>query len=255
MKKIFLIYILSITIPLLDSGAFGLEPLVEGSVRPQENNMCPAIWYQSERCNPDEKTKCICDECTKDDKCKCIIELKKDTGTITGNLKSPFMRRYEAVVYIEKIEGKKFILPGKNAVMDQKNLIFVPHILPILVNSTVDFPNSDTVRHNVFSPPTCCKPFNLGTYSVGITKSVTFDKEGVIPLLCNVHAEMSSFIIVLQNPYFSITDKEGNFTIRNVQQGEYNLIFWHEKIKSVSKKVTITIEKTTEVIFERLETK
>lgn len=239
-----LIILLSILIPLNNTKA-----------QESDENMCPAIWYQSEKCEPTEELKCTCENCTKDDKCKCIIELKNDTGTITGNLKSPFMRRYEALVYIEKVEGKRFVLPRKNPVIDQKNLIFVPHILPLLIGSIVDFPNSDSVRHNVFSPPTCCKPFNLGTYEAGIIKNLTFDKECVVPLLCNVHAEMSAFVIVLQNPYFSITDKEGKFTIRNVPQGEYNLTFWHEKLKPVVQKNTVTSQKTTEVIFKELKIK
>lgn len=182
-------------------------------------------------------------------------EFKKGTGTVAGKLKSPFLRRRPAVVYIENVEnvaGRQFAPPAKNPVMDQKNLIFIPHLLPVLVGSTVDFPNSDTVRHNVFSPAKSAKPFNLGTYPVGELKQVTFDKVGVVALLCNMHAEMSAYVVVLQNPYFALTDKDGAITLGNVPEGEYTLTFWHEDLKSVSKRIKVTQQQITEVQFANL---
>lgn len=179
-------------------------------------------------------------------------EFKKGTGTVAGKLKSPFLRRRPAVVYIENVPGRQFAPPAKNPVMDQKNLIFIPHLLPVLVGSTVDFPNNDTVRHNVFSPPKSAKPFNLGTYPAGEVKHVTFDKVGVVALLCNVHAEMSAYVVVLQNPYFALTDKDGAVTLGNVPAGEYTLTFWHEDLKSISKPIKVTQQQITEVQFENL---
>jgi len=183
------------------------------------------------------------------------VDLKKGTGTVAGKLKSPFLRRRPAVVYIENVAGRQFAPPAKNPVMDQKNLIFIPHLLPVLVGSTVDFPNSDTVRHNVFSPPKSAKPFNLGTYPAGEVKQVAFDKVGVVPLLCNVHAEMSAYVVVLQNPYFALTDKDGAVTLGNVPEGEYTLTFWHEDLKSISKPIKVTQQQITEVQFENLSRK
>lgn len=215
---------------------------------------CPAIWYQSETCAPDDAETCTCALCTRDDQCECIVELKKNTGAINGELLSGYMRRYPAVVYVEKVEGMQFTLPPKNPVLDQRNLIFIPHILPVLAGSTVDFPNNDGVRHSVFSAPKSIQSFNLGTYPVGMIKRVTLEETGSVLLLCNVHAEMSAYVIVLQNPYFTMTDK-GQFVIRNVPPGNYNLTFWNEKLKSVSKSVTVTAGKTTEVQFEKLSKK
>jgi len=92
--------------------------------------------------------------------------------------------------------------------------------------------------------------FNLGTYDVGVVKHVTFDKPGEIPLLCNVHAEMSAFVPVLENPYFSLTGKDGVFKIENVQAGTYKLSAWHEKLRTVTKDVTVAANKMTNVDFQ-----
>jgi hypothetical protein len=105
------------------------------------------------------------------------------------------------------------------------------------------------VRHNVFSPPECCKQFNLGTYDVGVVKHVTFDEVCDVPLLCNVHAEMSAFIVVLENPYFSVTGRDGVFKIDNVPPGTYKLNAWHEKLRTITKDVTVETGKTANVDF------
>ena len=104
--------------------------------------------------------------------------------------------------------------------MGQKGLVFAPHILPVLKGSTVDFTNDDSVAHNVFSPPGAATRFNLGLYGVGVKKTVTFDNLGEVPLLCNVHPEMLGYIIVLQNPYFALTDNAGKYEIKECASGD-----------------------------------
>jgi len=171
------------------------------------------------------------------------------TGTIKGVVKTPWVKRYEALVYIDRVEGKTFPPPKEAVFMSQKNLVFKPHILPVLLGTTVDFTNDDTVVHNVFAPPGSAKQFNLGTYGVGVTKKVTFDKPGEVPLLCNVHAEMLAYILVLQNPYYDLTDKAGNFEIRGVPPGTYKLKVWHEKLQGADQQVTVEAGKTAAVEF------
>lgn len=159
------------------------------------------------------------------------------SADIKGTVKTEDGALSDAVVYIEKIEGKKFNPPAKHAVLDQVDLTFVPHVLPILVGTTVDFPNSDMTRHNVFSPSNV-KKFDLGTYAPGSSKSIVFDKPGVIPLLCHVHPEMSAFIVVLETPYFGVTGENGSYKIQNIPPGKYTLVVWHE----FTKRKTQTIE-------------
>jgi len=141
-----------------------------------------------------------------------------------------------AVVYIDKIPGKRFTAHATQAVLDQVNLTFVPHVLPVLVGTTVAFPNSDEIRHNVFSlgPPR----FDLGTYPQRTTKYHLFDKPGVWTLLCNVHVEMSAYVVVTETPYFAKTDKDGRFVLKDVPPGKYTLKVWHEK----SRPATVTLD-------------
>lgn len=170
------------------------------------------------------------------------------TGTIKGLVKTPWVKRYQALIYIDHVEGKEFAPPEEKVFMGQKNLVFKPHILPVLKGTTVDFTNDDNVVHNVFAPPGSAEEFNLGTYGVGVTKTETFDKLGEVPLLCNVHAEMAAFIIVLQNPYYALTaEKTGNFEITEVPPGAYQLKVWHEKLQEVSQEVVVEAGKTATV--------
>ncbi len=174
----------------------------------------------------------------------------ENPGTITGTVKCRRVRHSgDAVVYIEKVGDNKYDAPTEHGIVDQVNLVFIPHVLAVQKGTTVDFPNNDQVRHNVFSPPDCCNQFNLGTYDIGASKPVTFDKSCEVPLLCNVHAEMSAFVVVLDNPYFGVTAKDGSFTINNVPPGTYKLKAWHEKLKSVEQEVKVEGGKTVESDF------
>src|SRR5437867_4741655 len=134
-----------------------------------------------------------------------------------------------AVVYIDKIPGKRFTPPSSPVVLDQVNLTFMPHVLPVLTGTTVAFPNSDEIRHNVFSPGP--PRFDLGTYPQHTTKYHLFDKPGVWTMLCNVHAEMSAYVVVAETPYFTKTDKDGKFVLKDVPPGKYTVRVWHEKAK------------------------
>jgi plastocyanin len=184
-----------------------------------------------------------------------LSALAGEGGTIKGVVKTPWVKRYQALVYIDKVEGKEFSPPKENSFMSQRGLVFRPHILPVLKGTTVDFTNDDNVVHNVFAPPGSAKRFNLGTYGVGVTKTVTFDKLGEVTLLCNVHSEMAGYVIVLQNPYFSLTDKKGNFKIKDVPPGTYRLKVWHEKLKETSQEVVVEAGKTISVEFKKKELK
>ncbi len=173
------------------------------------------------------------------------------SGTIKGVIKSPYVRIAEGVVFVENVEAE-FEPPNKNPVMDQKNKIFTPHLLPILVGSTVDFPNSDDVRHSVYSRKGSATNFNLGQYPTGVVKHVKFDEPGVTHLACNVHKEMSAYVITNPNPYFALTDRKGNFEIRNVPAGRRTLTLFHEKLEPKTIEVTVEANKDTFVEFTGL---
>ncbi|MBI4428487.1 MAG: hypothetical protein HY562_05145 [Ignavibacteriales bacterium] len=169
-------------------------------------------------------------------------------GDIKGKVKAKGVKHSgDAVVYIEKIDGKTFDVPKDHAKMDQKNLTFIPHVLPVLAGTTVDYLNSDEVLHNVFSPETCVDKFNLGTWPKGQIRSYTFKKSGCIPvMLCNVHPEMEAYVIVLETPYHGVTAKDGTYEIKDVLPGKYELKIWHEKLKGAS--VVVEVPEHGEVV-------
>jgi plastocyanin len=171
-------------------------------------------------------------------------------GTITGTVKCKRVRHpQDVVVYIEEVNGNDYPAPEEKGILDQLNLTFVPHVIAVQKGTKIDFPNSDSVRHNLYSPPDCCKQFNLGTYDVGVVKTVQFDQVCSVPLLCNVHAEMSAYVLVLENPYFSVTEKDGVFKIENVPPGTYKVSAWHERLRTVTKEVTVEAGKAANVDY------
>jgi len=156
-------------------------------------------------------------------------------GKVTG-------MKGQSVVYVDVIAGKSFPAPKEHPVMDQKGLVFVPHIMVLQQGTTVDFLNSDTVAHNVFWTAVGNDKkagHNLGTWPKGEKRSYTFDKPGAVPVLCNVHPDMAGYIIVSPTPYFAQTDDSGNYKIKDVPDGSYTLTVWHEGAKAQSKAVSV----------------
>ncbi len=166
--------------------------------------------------------------------------LAAQAGVITGKVTGA---QGASVVYVDTIPGKTFPAPVKPFVIDQKGLLFQPHIVTVLVGSTVEFLNSDTVAHNVFWPAVSGdkkQGHNLGTWPKGEKRAFKFDRPGVVPLLCNVHPEMSGFVVVVPTPYYTETDAAGNYKIADVPDGSYTLSAWHEGMKVQSKPVTVS---------------
>ncbi len=148
----------------------------------------------------------------------------------------------KSVVYIDTIPGKTFPAPEKHALMDQKGLLFDPHILVVEQGTTVDFLNSDNVAHNVFWPAISGDKkagHNLGTWPQGQKKAFKFDQPGVVPLLCNVHPEMAGYLVVTPTSFAAETDASGNYKIANVPDGQYTVTAWHEGAKEQSKPVKV----------------
>jgi plastocyanin len=145
----------------------------------------------------------------------------------------------DAVVYVAAIPGKTFPAPREHARMDQANLVFHPHVLPVQVGTTVDFLNSDAVLHNVFTPDACAEKFNLGTWPKGQTKSYEFKKECAAVLLCKVHPEMEAFVVAVPTPYFAVTKADGSYKIADVPDGSYTVKVWHPKLKATQKSVKV----------------
>ena len=167
--------------------------------------------------------------------------LAASAGSISGKVSGV---SGESVVYVDTIQGKTFPAPAEHLLIDQKGLLFQPHINVVLVGTTVDFLNSDKVAHNVFWPSLMrgtkkLPGKNLGTWPTGEKRPYKFDQPGVAALLCNVHPEMAGYVVVVPTPYFATTDKSGSYKIENVPDGQYNVVAWHEGAKTQSKPVAV----------------
>jgi plastocyanin len=159
-------------------------------------------------------------------------------GAIEGTVAHPSAKG-DLVVYVVKASGK-FTPPAKPAVMDQKAMKFIPVVLPVVVGTTVDFLNSDPVNHNVFSPDG--EGYNLGTWPPGQKRSYKFKKTGIYTQLCSLHPEMEAFILVLENPYFTVTQAGKSFTIPDVPDGHYELKVWGKKLKKAEKEKIFRVD-------------
>jgi plastocyanin len=166
--------------------------------------------------------------------------LAASAGSISGQVSGV---AGQSVVYVDTISGKTFPAPTQHPVIDQKGLVFQPHLTAVQVGTTVDFLNSDSVAHNVFWTSIGGNKklnHNLGTWPKGDRKSFKFDTPGAVPILCNVHPEMSAYLVVVPTPYFATSDQAGNYKIENVPDGSYTVIAWHEGAKNQSKPVSVS---------------
>ena len=170
-------------------------------------------------------------------------------GDIKGKVSVQGIKSAENIaVYVDAIPDKKFDAPTTKPVIDQTKMTFVPHVTVVQVGTTVEFLNSDPVGHNVYWPSVSGNKklaHNLGTWPKGEKKSFQFNDLGVASLLCNVHPEMNGYIVVAPTPYFAITDKNGNYEIKNVPAGKYTLKTWSEDGKVTTQAVEVTASGAT----------
>ena len=146
-------------------------------------------------------------------------------------------------VYVDAIPDKKFDAPKEPVVIDQRKMAFLPHVAAVQQGTTVEFLNSDPVGHNVYWPSVSGNKklaHNLGTWPKGEKKPFQFNDVGVASLLCNVHPEMSGYVVVSPTPYFAVTDKDGNFEIKNIPAGKYTLKTWSEDGKPATQAVDVS---------------
>ena len=167
-----------------------------------------------------------------------------------GSRKYKFVERvdyaamHEFVVYIEGSLGITNGAPA-NIVqvvtkrVAQQGAVFSPHVLPITRGSTVQWPNRDEIFHNVFSMSEA-KQFDLGLYKGDPPeKRVIFDKPGRVDVFCSIHEKMHCIVLVLENPYFAVTDAKGNYKISDVPPGSYKLRTWHERLPTAVSDITV----------------
>lgn len=157
--------------------------------------------------------------------------------------------RRRAVVYLETAPGGAFEdRDPARARMDQRNETFLPNLLAITVGTVVDFPNNDRTYHNVFSLSRT-RRFDLGRYAQGRSKSVRFDRPGIVRVFCDIHSHMSAFIVVFNHRFFATTDSEGRYRIDGIPPGTYTVVAWHDGSNRDTRIVTIPESGNVELDF------
>jgi plastocyanin len=154
----------------------------------------------------------------------------RGTVTVTGAKSNA-----NAVVTLEAA-GLKAPPIAEPLKIDQKGFRFLPHVAVVPTGSAVRFLNNDPEPHNVYSPE---GRYNLGTWPTGDTKDYVFKKPGVYTQLCNIHPDMLAYVVVVETPYYAVTDEAGSYVIRNVPPGKYTLVVWHEKKDGLEREVTV----------------
>lgn len=149
-----------------------------------------------------------------------------------------------AVVYLKKVkEGKAWGAEQKKVVSDQVKCVFTPHVALVAMGGTVEFKNSDSVLHNVKASSLRNGQFNKGVEAGKSLEQVFKSGHDEIKVNCSVHPWMASWVIVMENPYYAVTDTEGKFKLENVPPGKYKLVVWHGELNKYELKVGGKAEK------------
>ncbi len=151
------------------------------------------------------------------------------------------------IVFVDDVRPASAPAPVHRKI-SQRDEEFVPRVTAVTLGSTVEFPNDDPFFHNVFS---LCKArsFDLGRYPSGTTKSVTFDKPGIVKVFCHLHSQMAALIMVLPHPWFAIPDDDGRFTLPAVPPGELTVVAWHERIGERRERVRVAAGGSAKLAF------
>jgi plastocyanin len=160
----------------------------------------------------------------------CLAQKVNVTGTVKMISGKGSLSAGGAVVWLVPVNRPASPAPpeARHPQLIQKHKSFSPHLLVVQAGSAVDFPNEDPFFHNVFSLFDG-KRFDLGLYETGKARTVIFDRPGICYIFCNIHPEMSAVVVVLQTPYFGISDNLGQFHIPGVPPGQYNVHIWDER--------------------------
>jgi plastocyanin len=164
--------------------------------------------------------------------------------------KIDYDRLRDFVIYIDQPMNEVLPPEQRNQTVKttQKDANFDPHVLPIVVGTTVRWPNEDDIFHNVFSMSDA-KEFDLKYYKKERVPEVLFDREGRVDVFCAIHTKMHCIILVLPNPFFAMADEKGRFVVKNVPAGTYKLRGWHERLPRQTKEIVVPAEGEVKVDF------
>jgi len=146
----------------------------------------------------------------------------------------------DVLVYVKSGVSGTYPAPTEPVLLDQKGCMYHPHIITVQAGQPLKIRNSDDTLHNIHPRPVVNQEFNIGQPRQGMESTKTFDKAEVpIPVGCDVHPWMRSYIAVLNHPFFAVTKEDGTYEIKGLPPGEYEIEAWHEKLKNQTQKVTL----------------
>jgi plastocyanin len=154
------------------------------------------------------------------------------------------------VVFIsDGLGNRSFDVPGEPAVFEQKGCMYQPHVIAVRANQQIRVVNSDSTLHNIHPVPANNREWNKAE-PAGSTLEETFAREEIaIPVKCNVHPWMRSYIAVFKHPFYAVTGKDGSFDLRNLPPGEYTVKAWHEKLGTMTQEITVVPGEARSVDF------
>jgi len=151
---------------------------------------------------------------------------------------APESERRNVVVYLRNARPQQ-VAPMRVAIR-QRNESFTPRVVAVTLGSEVEFPNDDPIYHNVFSLSRA-KPFNLGRYPKGRTRSVRFDRTGVVKVFCEIHSHMSATVMVFDHPWFTTPGEDGRFELPAIPPGDREITAWHERLGDTTSRVRVEV--------------
>ena len=153
-----------------------------------------------------------------------VYQLRGVSSAVPPNDSAPINEYENIVVFIEGNPSKTN--KAIQAELQQRNQRFEPQLLVVPVGSTVSFPNTDPIFHNVFSL-SGAKKFDLGYYPAGQTRLVTFNESGVVQVYCHLHPNMYAAIVVVPNQWYARPAEDGTFSLGDIPPGKYDVVAWH----------------------------
>jgi hypothetical protein len=153
-------------------------------------------------------------------------------------------------VYVrEGLGDRRFATPQEAALIDQDGCIYHPHVVGVQTNQQITFRNSDGLLHNINARPSTNRPFNISQPRNMDTQRSFNQPEIMIPIRCDVHGWMESFVGVVSHPYFAVTGEDGSFRIENLPPGDYTIEAWHETYGTQTVQVSVGAQETAETSF------
>lgn len=166
-------------------------------------------------------------------------DTSEGSAALEGSVRAMNVRTAGAVVYLIPLDGGPVPPPIDTALIDQRDLRFVPRTLVVPPGAVVQFRNSDPILHNVFSPPGVAEGFDLGTYPRGEGRPHGFTAPGTYVILCHVHPEMVAFVVVVPTTYYAVVDEDNRFRVDKLRPGRYQLRVWHWRTATLDRVVTL----------------